>query len=544
MPGKKKLSSILILVLLIGGSYAGKPVAAASGERYFPQTGHAINGAFQAYWEQHGGLERFGYPLSDEIAEVSDLNGQTYTVQYFERAEFEHHPENAAPYDVLLTQLGTLWYKQRYPVSPQSDAYTTGGQFFSETGKNVSNDMLPTWQRLGGLLQIGYPISNEFFETSELNGKSYKVQYFERAEFEYHDEQDPPVVMLTLLGRFRYNEKNVVQDSAPYLIGSNSRYVTEVAAGGHYIFWLGENERASSDECRDGCVYGYDFATRRAFAAYGTDLLLTGLTTDGTWVAWRLVGIYDYGVWAYNIGDVNTDDKSRLADPYVGLPKEDGQIGNFTIAGGSLYYEEYDKTHNGLYAYNMATKSEQLISANGKDPQASDRSLIWSETDASGVVSLHLLTAGDTAGAKIVAQGSKGTFLGYKVSASKAAWITSSPSGGVNINLYDIPTATNVVIPTTNMGEWVMSDSKMAWVVPQDQMPGSAGAAINTYDISSGVTSTVLKDVVGELHLSSIIGQGDLVFSTANNVYLLNLDAAAATGGDILEPAPAPTDTP
>jgi hypothetical protein len=27
-------------------------------------------------------------------------------VQYFERARFEHHPENAPPYDVLLGQFG------------------------------------------------------------------------------------------------------------------------------------------------------------------------------------------------------------------------------------------------------------------------------------------------------------------------------------------------------------------------------------------------------------------------------------------------------
>jgi hypothetical protein len=47
--------------------------------------------------------------------EKSDLDGKTYKVQYFERAVFEHHPENPAPYDVLLSQLGTFRYKQKYP---------------------------------------------------------------------------------------------------------------------------------------------------------------------------------------------------------------------------------------------------------------------------------------------------------------------------------------------------------------------------------------------------------------------------------------------
>jgi len=34
-------------------------------------------------------------------------------VQYFERAVFEAHPENAPPYDVLLSQLGTFRYQQK-----------------------------------------------------------------------------------------------------------------------------------------------------------------------------------------------------------------------------------------------------------------------------------------------------------------------------------------------------------------------------------------------------------------------------------------------
>jgi hypothetical protein len=34
-------------------------------------------------------------------------------VQYFERARFEYHPENAAPYDVLLGQFGRQFAGER-----------------------------------------------------------------------------------------------------------------------------------------------------------------------------------------------------------------------------------------------------------------------------------------------------------------------------------------------------------------------------------------------------------------------------------------------
>jgi pimeloyl-ACP methyl ester carboxylesterase len=73
-----------------------------------------VGGKFLTYWQQHGGLTQQGFPISDEFQEKSDLDGKTYTVQYFERAVFELHPENAPPYDVLLSQLGTFRYNHKY----------------------------------------------------------------------------------------------------------------------------------------------------------------------------------------------------------------------------------------------------------------------------------------------------------------------------------------------------------------------------------------------------------------------------------------------
>ncbi len=85
---------------------------------YFPQTGHSLGGAFLQYWQNTGGLAVYGYPISEEISEVSPTDGQTYTVQYFERNRFEYHPEAAGtPYEVQLGLLGAnllktnLWWR-------------------------------------------------------------------------------------------------------------------------------------------------------------------------------------------------------------------------------------------------------------------------------------------------------------------------------------------------------------------------------------------------------------------------------------------------
>jgi hypothetical protein len=87
---------------------------------YFPETGHAIAPQFWGYWSSHGlefdgqggktfqeSLALFGMPLSEPVMEKSVTDGQTYLTQHFERARFEHHPENAGTqYEVLLGLLG------------------------------------------------------------------------------------------------------------------------------------------------------------------------------------------------------------------------------------------------------------------------------------------------------------------------------------------------------------------------------------------------------------------------------------------------------
>ncbi|HEY0070487.1 MAG TPA: alpha/beta hydrolase [Chloroflexia bacterium] len=179
--------------------------------RTFPETGKAIQGAFMRYWSSSGGVAQFGYPISDEMQETSDTDGKTYTVQYFERAVFEYHPDNRQPYDVLLTLLGSMQYAQKYRDSAPGQVPNTapGSILFNETGKRLGGMFLEYWKANGGLARQGYPLSDEFKEISPVDGKTYTVQYFERAVFEYHPENQPPnQVLLSPLGTLRYQVKH------------------------------------------------------------------------------------------------------------------------------------------------------------------------------------------------------------------------------------------------------------------------------------------------------------------------------------------------
>jgi hypothetical protein len=156
-----------------------------------------VGARFLAYWRTHGGLAINGYPLSPEF-EQQLADGKTYTVQYFERARFEYHPENAGtPYEVLLGQFGRRIHGVDPVAAPLPDAL-----YFTETGHNLRAGFRAYWEANGGLAQFGYPLTEEFTETLE-DGQQYTVQYFERARFEYHPENagTPYEVLLGQFGR-------------------------------------------------------------------------------------------------------------------------------------------------------------------------------------------------------------------------------------------------------------------------------------------------------------------------------------------------------
>lgn len=189
--------SALLVVTVTPGEAAQQR---AETERFFPETGFTVRGHFLQYWEANGGLALNGYPLIAERRERLE-DGNEYTVQYFERVRLELHPENMPPNDVLLGQFGRYLYPPDPPTSPSPSHV-----YFPETGHNLSSIFRRYWEANGGLRQFGYPLSELRSEELE-DGRTYLVQYFERARFEYHSAKRlPNDVILGQFGRLILEE--------------------------------------------------------------------------------------------------------------------------------------------------------------------------------------------------------------------------------------------------------------------------------------------------------------------------------------------------
>jgi serpin B len=212
-------SSILLLLALVLATLSlPTRTHAQDDEQCFLETGYCIAGRIQEFWQHNGGLAVFGYPISPQQPAVRE--GKTYQVQWFQRHRLELHPDNAPPYDVLIGHLGKdVLAAQSRPWAttfPATDQLPNC-RYFAETGHNICGDMLQAWQTHGldldgqptiseqeSLALFGMPISEAHTETLD-DGQDYTVQWFERARFELHPENNPPYhVLFGLLGEMMY----------------------------------------------------------------------------------------------------------------------------------------------------------------------------------------------------------------------------------------------------------------------------------------------------------------------------------------------------
>ncbi len=254
-----------------------------AGVHWFESTGHTLRGSFLDYWNKHGGLAQFGYPITEEFTEPLGPNGGPIMVQYFERNRFEHHPEYAGtPNEVLLGTLGREFHAQ----DPAAPAMPAPARYFPETGHNLSGVFKAYWETHGGLVVHGYPITEQFEEKNPLDGKTYIVQYFERSRFELHPENagNPYEVLLGQLGTqlsqkrgYPYGWYPAVSHAADmsWISGHVELYADYFCAAdfcGCSLLRFGMDEQVLQLNTQNGGQYLFqkrEFATRKPLVIFG-----------------------------------------------------------------------------------------------------------------------------------------------------------------------------------------------------------------------------------------------------------------------------------
>jgi hypothetical protein len=220
----RRLLPALALSVALAALVLPAPLVSAA-PRCFPEAGPAIpsciDGRIRTFWEQQGGLPVFGYPLGAAFTQQTERG--PITVQVFERARLEHHPSNPPPYDVQLGRLGADALSSRGQGIASPASQQPGCQFFPETGQNICPPFLATYRRFGlelgqagvsaaeSLALFGMPLTPA--QPMMLpDGRTFTVQWFERARMEDHGPQG---VLLGLLGRELLASGSIAASAAP-----------------------------------------------------------------------------------------------------------------------------------------------------------------------------------------------------------------------------------------------------------------------------------------------------------------------------------------
>jgi hypothetical protein len=149
-----------------------------SGCNWIEATGHNMCEPFWSYWEQNGGLERFGYPITEAFFE--SVEGNELLVQYYERRRMEWHTEMQGQ-PVLLGLLGSIVLQQtasQPQPQPQPDTPAVPQCFTDALDENALTDDLlyEAYQQVDFTLgcpafgvERGVPAASQNFENGEMH---------------------------------------------------------------------------------------------------------------------------------------------------------------------------------------------------------------------------------------------------------------------------------------------------------------------------------------------------------------------------------------
>ena len=202
---------MLLIGYTLGLLMPARPAQVAT--RCFTATGQCIGEPFGDAWQHNGALAVFGFPLAPMAPETSVDTNVSHLAQWFERERLELHPENEAPYRVLLGRLGVEQLERHgrdwntFPKARPERAH-----YYATTGHAIAPQFWTFWRDHGldlgastisdreSLALFGYPISEAAMERNAA-GDTVLTQWFERARFEYHPTNPEPYrVLLGLLG--------------------------------------------------------------------------------------------------------------------------------------------------------------------------------------------------------------------------------------------------------------------------------------------------------------------------------------------------------
>jgi hypothetical protein len=263
-------------------------------------------------------------------------------------------------------------------------------------------------------------------------------------------------------------------------------------------------------------ILGYDLAAGAPFVIAERAGTVLDLAADDTLVVWaeRDPKTSQLNIFGFD----------RRAGTLVLIKSLAGSTAQSEIAldRGVLYYTDSARGHSGLFALDLATKRERLVSIAGIRPVARDGRLLWSEAQAAtelgrAIWSLHLRTADGHYAHTVLARRDAGYlgFSGYDIAGGVVAWSFAASVGDSHIYIYNIDADTTTALAAGVASDPHIHDRSVIWAETSVSPSQPAIWRVRAYHLANRAQSLAVEESGAATTVWGVAGQERLVLTVA-----------------------------
>ena len=308
---------------------------------------------------------------------------------------------------------------------------------------------------------------------------------------------------------------------------------------GPYVLWQEAHDQKTA-------LRGYNQNSQTPFLIADTPASKSKLASDGHQLAWVQTPSDGSGasIESYNL------DNGQLTTLIAA--KADNEFGDLALANNILYYKAATPGHVGLYARDLTTTQEELLSLDGQNPIAGPGGVVWVSEKFQGQYqpsqwSLHLLNPARTGVPTntIIAQ-ADGQFE-VAVGGESLVWSALLPASDTRAYRYDLSQSRAIPLSSGAVRQPAIKGNKVAWVVPPSTDPaGLPRWSIEVADTKDNSLTPVVNPGAARLSLAGLVGTDGLAYVVSrdganggtNALYLARL-SVGGTGLSYSNPDPA-----
>jgi len=213
---RRILLSLCVFALLVsvGAFIPDTKVYAQAEDRYYSETGHTLDARFVGFFDNQGGIDILGYPITDSF--IDPISG--WVTQYLQNARMELVLDPASGEMVpILSSLGQFIHGWNpIDTADRGENSSPGCLYYPESGYEVCHAFLEFYNRNGGVYAFGLPISDFTLENDRI------VQYFQGFRLDWYPNAGVAgEVKIARLGRLHFDMVGYDSDLLKPILPSN-----------------------------------------------------------------------------------------------------------------------------------------------------------------------------------------------------------------------------------------------------------------------------------------------------------------------------------